>query len=41
MSEQEKKRQRIYDLHNVKTKPKFLGLPYRKQREFFHRKRNF
>ena len=30
MSEQEKKRQRIYDLLHAKTKPKFLCLPYTK-----------
>ena len=35
MSEQERKRQKIYDLLNVKTKPKFLCLPYRKQRNHF------
>ena len=34
MSEQEKKQQRIYDLLNTKTKPKFLDLPYTKQRKF-------
>ena len=33
MSEQEKKRQRIYDLLNAETKPKFLYLPYTKQRK--------
>ena len=31
MSEQEKKQQRIYDLLNAETKPKFLCLPYTKQ----------
>ena len=31
MSEQEKKRQRIYDLLNAKTKSKFLSLLYTKQ----------
>ena len=35
MSEQEKKWQRIYDLLNTKTKPKFLCLLYRKQRNIF------
>ena len=35
MSEQEKKRQRIYDLFNAETKPKFFDLPYTKQRNFF------
>ena len=33
MSEQEKKLQRIYDLLNAETKPKFLCLLYTKQRE--------
>ena len=33
MSEQEKKRQRVYDLLNAETKPKFLCLPYTKQRK--------
>ena len=32
MSEQEKNQQRIYDLLNAKSKPKFLCLPYTKQR---------
>ena len=32
MSEQEKKRQRIYDFLYVKTKPKFLCPPHTKQR---------
>ena len=41
MSEQEKKRPRIYDLLNFETKPKFLCLPYKKQRIFFYRKRTF
>ena len=35
MSEQEKKQQRIYDLLNCKTKPKFLCL----QKKTFLRKR--
>ena len=33
MSEQEKKRQRIYDLLNAETRPQFLCLPYTKQRK--------
>ena len=33
MSEQEKKRQRIYDLRNAETKLKFLCLLYTKQRK--------
>ena len=39
MSEQEKKRQRIYDLLYVETKPKFLCLPYTKQRKYFYKKK--
>ena len=35
MSKQEKKQQRIYDLLNAKSKPKFLCLPYTKQRKIF------
>ena len=35
MSEQEKKRQRIYDMLNAETKPNFLCLPYTKQKFFF------
>ena len=35
MSEQEKKRQRICDLLNAEIKPKFLYLPYSKQRKKF------
>ena len=35
MSEQEKKQ---HDLLNVETKPKFLCLPYTKQRTFFTEK---
>ena len=35
MNEQEKKRQRIYDLINADTKLKFLCLPYTKQRKAF------
>ena len=38
MSEQEKKRQITYDLPYVETKPKFLCLPYTKQRNFFTEK---
>ena len=30
MSDQEKKRQRIYDLLNIENKPKFHCLPYKK-----------
>ncbi len=41
MSEQEKKWQRIYDLLNAKTKPKFLCLPYTKQRKNFTGKEPF
>ena len=41
MSEQEKKQQGFYDLLNVETKPKFLCLPYTKQRILFYRKRAF
>ena len=33
MSEQEKKRQGIYDLLNAETKPNFLCLSYTKQRK--------
>ena len=33
MSEQEKKRQRIYDLLNAETKPMFLCLLYTRQRK--------
>ena len=38
MSEQETKQQRIYDLLNAKTKPKFLCLPYTKYRKNFTEK---
>ena len=38
MSHQEKKRQRIYDLLNAETQPKFLRLPYTKQRKNFTEK---
>ncbi len=41
MSEQEKKRQRIYDLLNAETKPKFLCLLNTKQRKIFYRKELF
>ena len=34
MSEQEKKRQRVYDLLNAETKPKFLCLSETKQTFF-------
>ena len=33
MSEQEKKRQRIYDLLNTETKQKILCRPYSKQKK--------
>ena len=35
MSEQEKKRQRIFGFLNTETKPTFLCLPYTKQRILF------
>ena len=35
MIEQEKKRQRIYDLLKAKTKPMLFCLPYTRQKEFF------
>ena len=38
MSEQEKKRQRIYGLINTEAKPKFLCLSYTKQRNFLQKK---
>ena len=41
MSEKENKRQRIYDLLNTETKPKFLCLPYTKKRIFFTEKELF
>ena len=41
MSEQEEKRQRIYDLLNSKNKLKFLCLPYTKQRNFFFLTKSF
>ena len=41
MSEQEKKRQRISDFLYAETKPKFVCLPYTKQRKNFYRKRVF
>ena len=33
MSEQEKKQQRIYDLLNTETKPKFICLLFTKQKK--------
>ena len=33
MNKQEKKQQRIYDLLNADTRPKFLCLPYAKQQQ--------
>ena len=39
MNEQEKKQQRIYDLFNTKTKPKFLLLPWTKQKKIFLQKK--
>ena len=41
MSGQEKKGQRIYDLLNAETKPKFLCLLYTKQTKTFYSKRIF
>ena len=41
MSEQEKKRRRIYDLVNAETKPKFLCLTYTEQRKKFTEKKLF
>ena len=41
MSEQEKKQQRIYDLLNAETKPKFLYQSYTKQRKIFSEKELF
>ena len=41
MSDQEKKRQRIYDLLNAETKPNFLCLPYKKQKKFLIEKELF
>ena len=41
MSEQEQKRQRIYELLNAETKPKFRCLLYTKQRKYFYRKKAF
>ena len=35
MSEQEKKRQRFYDMIDAETKPNFLCLPYTPQRNIF------
>ena len=41
MGEQEKKQQRIYDLLNPKTEPKFPYLLYTRQRKIYYRKRAF
>ena len=41
MSEQEKKQQRIYDLLNAETKPKFLCQLYTEQRKNFLQKKSF
>ena len=41
MSEQEKKWQRIYDLLNAESKPKFLSLPYTRQGKNFTEKELF
>ena len=41
MSEQEKKQQRIYDLLDAETKPKFLCLLNTKQRKIFTEKELF
>ena len=41
MSEQEKKFQRIYDLLNSETTPKFLCLLYTKQRKIILQKKSF
>ena len=41
MSDQEKKRQRIYDMLYAETKPQFLCLPYSKRRKKIYRKRAF
>ena len=38
MSEQEKKQQKIYDLLNAETKPKFLGRLLTKQWKIFTEK---
>ena len=38
MNEQEKKRQRIYDLFNVKTTPKFLSTVYKANKKKFTEK---
>ena len=35
MSDQEKKQQRIYELHNAETKPKLICQPYTKRRKDF------
>ena len=39
MSEQEKKLQRIYDLFNAETKPRFLCQPYTKKSGRLNKKR--
>ena len=41
MSEQEKKRQKIYNLLNSETKLKFFCLPYTKRRKIFKEKELF
>ena len=41
MSEQEKKCQRIYDLLNTETKPKFLYLPIQSKENFLRKKELF
>ena len=41
MSEQKKKRQRIYDLLNVESKSKFICLPYAKRRKKILQKKSF
>ena len=42
MSEQKKKQQRIYDLLNTKTKPKFsLSTVYKAKKNFLNKKRAF
>ena len=41
MSDQEKERQKIYDLLHAETKPKFLCLPYTKKRKKFTEKEIF
>ena len=41
MSEQEKKQQRIYDLLDAETKPKFICLPYTKTKKKISLKKRF